>query len=490
MFNRSRRGAAFGLALLLGAGVAWPRPATAADGTLQTRILRAKRKVIPALVHIVPVQEFFVGGERRKRLATGSGVIIRRDGYVLTNSHVIGKGQKIICVLSDEREVPAIVVGSDPYTDVAVLKLDDTTLGGPVPFARFGDSDRLEQGAFVLAMGSPFGLARTVSVGVVSTMRRVLSDRAGTYGAFNTWIQTDAAINPGNSGGPLVDLHGRVVGINTRGLGIAENIGFAVPGNIAREVANTLIADGRVERSTIGVTFQSLESLRGVAPQAAGARPGGALISSVERTGPSARAGVQPGDLLMAINGAPVDGRYDELIPPLRKRLSELPVHAPTILRIVRQGTERNVEVVPDSLDVYYAAEFQAEEWGLTLTAVTASLMERYRLDDTSGVHVASSAPGKSAHTAGLRPGDVVYLLDGEPVRDLDHFRELYATVAEEKRERILLEVRNGSFYRFVLVKPKIVKDTDAAEEAEVPDDTDAAAPQPVEPEPTEPHAP
>ncbi len=460
-----------------------PRSAAGADPPLQAQILRAKRKMLPALVHIVPVQEFFVGGERRKRLATGSGVIIRRDGYVLTNSHVIGKGEKIICILSDEREVPASVVGTDPYTDVAVLKLDAAVLDGAVSYARFGNSDRLEQGAFVLAMGSPFGLARTVSLGVVSTTRRALGDPAGTFGRFNTWIQTDAAINPGNSGGPLVDLHGRIVGINTRGMaGVAENIGFAVPGNLAREIADKLIADGHVQRSTLHVTFQSIESVRGYPASGNGQRPTGALIASVERTGPAARAGVQPGDILIAIDGAPVDGRFDELIPALQKTLSDLPAEREVLLTVERQGEPLTLRAITAPLDVYFAPEFQAEEWGLTLTQVTAALVAQHRLEDASGVHVASAAPGKAGHTAGLRPGDIVYLLDGEPVRDMEHFRDLYATVAAEQRARVLLEVRNGSFYRFVLVKPKL--DADTATDAS-PDGAEGEADgEPLPPEP------
>ena len=483
------------LVLLCGIVGAAGRPpaAAAAEASLQRNILRAKRKVLPALVHIKPIQEFFVGGQRKKRLTSGSGAIISRDGYVITNSHVIGKGQKIICILSDEREVPAVVVGTDPYTDLAVLLLDADTLGGPVPYARFGDSDRLEQGQFVLAMGSPFGLQQSVSAGVVSTTHRVIGDTR-SIGRFNTWIQTDAAINPGNSGGPLVDLHGRIVGINTRGMvGVAENIGFSIPGNLAKEIADRLIATGWVERSTLGLSFQSIDSVRGLPLWENGTRPTGPLINAVARGGPAEAAGVRPGDIVVAINGEAADGRYDEHIPPLNKRIADLPPNTPTTLSLLRAGEPLEVIATTEPLEVFWADEFQAEDWGLTITGVTDSLVTRYQLDDTSGVHVASSAPGKPGYSAGLRPGDVVYFMDKAPVRDLEHFQELYETVREEQRERILLEVRNGSFHRFVLVKP-----TYKTEEAEAEDTTaepeanmeDAPASQPgADAEPAEPDA-
>ena len=445
-----------------------------ADRGLEARVLRAKRRVMPSVVTVVPVQEFFVGGERQKRLGTGSGVIIDRDGHVVTNQHVIGKGKKVLCILSDEREVPATVVGSDPYTDLAVIKLDADTLGGPAPFARFGDSDKLEQGQFVIALGSPFGLMRTLSMGVVSTTQRVLPLRQNNVGRYNTWVQTDAAINPGNSGGPLVDLRGRVVGINTRGLvGVAENIGFALPSNLVKEISRVLIADGRVSRSTLGLRFQSMESVRWILGTRGGLAPTGALVAAVEPGSPAQAAGALPGDIVMAIDGVPVDGRYDQHIPPLRKRIADMPEGREVVLRVLRRDAELTLSMRTAPLDVFYAEEFQAEAWGLTVTAVTDKIRLAQRLDDTSGVHVASAARGKPGHRGGLRAGDIIYHLDDEPVVDLDSFRELYDAVREDK-PLVLLEVRNGSFYRFVLVKTK--KKADDTQEDEQPEEGTAAA--------------
>jgi len=300
-------------------------------------------------------------------------------------------------------------------------------------------------------------------MGVVSTTDRVL-DEEGSIGRFNTWIQTDAAINPGNSGGPLIDLNGRIIGINARGiLGSAENLGFAIPGNLAHEIAEELIAQGRVDRSTLGLSFQSIESVRGLGPAAQDARGRGAIVSAIDAGGPAAQAGVRVGDMLVALNGAKVDGRYDELIPALRKRISDIAVGETVKLSLLRHGAQMTVDAISRPLDSYFADEFQAEDWGLTMKAVTETVRLRWRLDDLTGAIVASAAPGKPGYTAGLRSNDVVYVFDKTAVRNLDHFKELYAAAVQEKREAVMLQVRNGSFYRFVLVKPTYEKDEEPA---------------------------
>jgi serine protease Do len=217
---------------------------------LQPRIFTARNRVMPALVHIEPVRTIFSTGERRHALVTGSGFIFSQEGYVLTNHHVVENAEKLTCTLSNKKKLSAEIIGSDPSTDVAVIKLDLRDWGNEtIPYVNLGNSDSLEVGQIVLALGSPLGLSRSVSLGVISSIDRYFEDIGSMVSPYNLWIQTDAAINPGNSGGPLIDLSGQVVGINARGVFLAENLGFAIPINLAREVAEKLLQGNTIRRS-------------------------------------------------------------------------------------------------------------------------------------------------------------------------------------------------------------------------------------------------
>jgi serine protease Do len=234
-----------------------------ADNALQKRVLQAKQKVMPALVHIEPVKEIFTAGKRIKVQVTGSGMIFSPDGYVLTNNHVAEKAKHVKCTLESREEVYAEVIGLDALTDLAVLKLDlSDRADKQLPFVEFGDSDQIEVGELVLALGSPLGLSRSLSMGVISSIDRYFEDRGQMVSPFNLWIQTDAAINPGNSGGPLVNLEGKVVGINARAIFFGENLGFAIPINTAKLVIERIRKEGRVNRSWIGVEWQEIKEYR------------------------------------------------------------------------------------------------------------------------------------------------------------------------------------------------------------------------------------
>ena len=203
----------------------------------QEQLYAARDKVMPALVHIQPVVKDYQTGELKKQAVVGSGIVFHPDGYVLTNYHVAGKALRIICTLSNKEQIPAEFVGGDPATDIAVLKLDLTDFHGTIQPAELGNSDSIQVGQQVLAMGSPLSLARSVSAGVISTKDRYFSSdyrlpSGEKTGRYNLWIQTDAAINPGNSGGPLVDMDGRVIGINSRATFLANNLGFAITADI------------------------------------------------------------------------------------------------------------------------------------------------------------------------------------------------------------------------------------------------------------------
>jgi serine protease Do len=239
-------------AALLAAGCAGTRPE-------EEVIQEAKDKVFPAVVFIKPIQQEFRGGKMEKVQVFGSGAIISPEGYVVTNNHVAEKATEIRCVLSDREEVTAKIVGLDPETDLAVIKLNlaERKSKEPLPVAEFGDSTLLRVGELVMAMGAPHGFERSVSRGIVSSVERYLD-----FAPYNLWIQTDAAINPGNSGGPLVDIHGRIIGINARGMRGADNLGFAIPSMVVKDVVARILADGKVQRAWTGLRFQALKDFR------------------------------------------------------------------------------------------------------------------------------------------------------------------------------------------------------------------------------------
>jgi Do/DeqQ family serine protease len=343
--------------LAVGLGAAAPLPLLAAspiigpDGQIPT-LAPLLKEVTPAVVNIavkghVTVENpllrdpffrrFFdipEGPIQREVQAAGSGVIVdARAGYVITNNHVIENADEIVVTLKDKRQLEARLIGTDPGTDIAVLQIEAPDLVG-VPF---GDSDRLEVGDFVIAIGNPFGLGQTVTSGIVSAL-----GRSGLgIESYESFIQTDASINPGNSGGALIDLRGELIGINTAIVGPAGGnvgIGFAVPINMARSVMEQLVAHGEVRRGRLGVQVQDLtpdiaEALRvGV--------DGGAVIGRVEPDSPARRAGLQPGDVIIAVDGVSIQSSSD-----LRNRVGLIPVGTTVRLTILRNGAEQTVDV-------------------------------------------------------------------------------------------------------------------------------------------------
>lgn len=425
-------------ALLLGAAGC----ATLSGGS-QSAVLRAKDRVAPALVHIRPVKEVFSLGKREEVALIGSGFIISPDGYVVTNEHVAGETEFVKCVLSDKSEVEAVVVGADPFTDIAVLKLKS---GGPFPNVRFGDSDRLESGQTVLALGSPHGLARSVSMGIVSVTDRYLDDN-GRQAPFNTFIQTDAAINRGNSGGPLVDLRGEVIGVNARMLSGAENVGFAIPVSIVREVVEKIIATGRVQRSWVGVNLQEMRAKTDDPAQA------GVVIADVDPLSPAYEAKVQPGDILVAVNGAALNARFEEDLPAVRRLIADLPVGQPAAFSVQRGEERLEIAVTTEEHSAFKGEEVEFVEWGFTAAALTPEIVRRAQLPSRNGVLVSGVQVGGMAGAAGLQQGDIILELDGVEIPDLAAFRKAYRQVADSGKPLTLLLVKRGAMTRYVLVK-------------------------------------
>ncbi len=438
-------------------GVALVLEGCATVGGTQRGVIRAKDKVSPALVHIRPVKEVYSRGKREEVVAIGSGFIISPDGYVCTNEHVAGDSKAVYCVLSDKNEVEAEVVGVDPYTDIAVLKLKSDH---PLPYVKLGDSGKLKAGQTVMALGSPHGLARSVSLGIVSIPERHLGEDDPRLSPYNNWIQTDAAINPGNSGGPLVNLHGEVVGVNARMLRGAENVGFAIPINVAKEVADALIKKGRVQRSWLGISLQEmLAKTKDPAQQ-------GVIIADVDPLSPAYEAKLQPGDVLISVNNHPVNARFEEDLPAVRKLIADLPVGSTATLIVQRGAQKLAVPLVTEEGPEFRGTEQEFPEWGFTASELTPEIVRRAQLPSRKGILVSGVQVGGMAGNAKLRQGDIVLRMDDVEIENLQQFTKAYRTLAEAKKPMVMLFIKRGALTLYVLVKQELPKEGPNQEDA------------------------
>jgi serine protease Do len=381
------------------------------------------------------------GPQRQKSL--GSGFIIDSDGSILTNNHVIENAQKIVVKLADEREFEAKVVGTDPKTDIAVVKINDR---GSLPVAALGDSDRLEVGEWVMAIGNPFGLDNTITAGIVSAKGRHIG--AGPYDDF---IQTDASINPGNSGGPLINLRGEVVAINTAifsRTGGNIGIGFAIPINLVKELLPQLKGKGKVTRGYLGVLIQKVTP--DIAESLGLERARGALVANVSKDGPADRAGVKVGDVIVEFDGKEIKDSNE--LPIIVARTG---VNKKAQLKVLRDKKEVVLSVAVGELkeeEVVATAE-EKGELGLTVQRVTPEMAQSLGLERAEGVVITSVEPGGPADEAGLRRGDVILEIDRKPVRNLSDYRK---TMGETKKGKgVLFLVRRGESTLFLALKPR-----------------------------------
>ena len=415
-------------------------------------------RLLGAVVRIDVREIAFEQGARRFVAGVGSGVILSKDGLVLTNAHVASPhAVEISITLPSLERVGAKLVGWDHWTDLALIRLDPDELQRrhlTFQTASFGNSDALFPGQTVYAVGTPYGLTRTVTKGIISNSRRYFEDVEGVRGyetgAFNTWLQTDAAINPGNSGGPLVTEDGKVIGINSRGFVGADNLGFAIPANVARRIVAGLVAEGTIVRSYIGLvpgTLQDLERFYALALNT------GVLISSVDPGSPAARAGLRGGDILLAIDSKATDGRFPEQLPPIQNQIASLPVGSTVVLGIKRSGLTLTVPVVTERLESRVGEEWAFEKWGLSVRKVSRAYARENQLDDATGVIVIGVQPGYPAAVAGLAAGDVVTRVDQQPLGTLDVMKAIYQRF-EAKAEPLLVEARRERRVTLYVLKP------------------------------------
>jgi serine protease Do len=437
-------------------------------------VIRAKDRVAPALVHILPVKEVFTSGKREGVAIQGSGFILTADGYVVTNEHVAGQSRFMKCILQSKQEYDAEVIGVDPDTDVAVIKLKSDRKDFPT--VKLGSSNRLEAGQTVLALGSPHGLSRSVSAGIISVTDRYLgstspgSDPTDDRAPYNNWIQTDAAINSGNSGGPLVNLRGEVIGINTLKLMGADNVGFAIPIDVAKNVVDQLIAHGKVTRSWIGLNLQEMgrktddSSIKGV------------LIADVEPLSPAAEAGIQPGDVLQSVNGKSTDARYVEGLPAVRTAIADLPLGSEAVLRILRGTETKDFAVKTVEKSGLEGRELEFAEWGFTASEVTPLIARQIQLPPNTGIVISGVQGGGIAANAKLQSGDVILKVDDKAVEGLDSFKKAYDEVVAAKKALVLLDVKHGALARFVLVEQRNAPDAAKAPATEPAATSEGAA--------------
>ncbi|MFZ7111159.1 MAG: DegQ family serine endoprotease [Desulfatiglandales bacterium] len=372
-----------------------------------------------------------------KQRSLGTGFIIDKEGYILTNNHVVEKADEIKVKLADDREFSAKIIGRDPKTDLALVRIDGARDLVPLPL---GDSDALEVGDWVVAIGNPFGLGHTVTAGIVSAKYRQI----GT-GAYDNFIQTDASINPGNSGGPLLNTAGEVVGINAAIFsqsGGSVGIGFAIPVNMARDLLPQL-KSGRVVRGWLGVMIQhvtpEIKEKFGLKEEK------GALVSDVTAGGPAEKAGIERGDVIVAVDGQEIKEMKD--LPYL---IASTPVGKTVAIDVIRKGESKRIKVKIGELQEEGEETVVSEagpRMGMVVKEISPELAERFGLSETGGVVVVEVKADSPAGEAGLRPGDVILEIDQTQVTGLDAFRRIMDSYKQGDTVLLLTKRKGGTIY-------------------------------------------
>ena len=477
----------FAIALILFAVMASAAPPLRAHGTPDS-FAELAEKALPAVVNIStrqtverqrspdlpqfppgsPFEEFFrkffdqQPGERqnappRRATSLGSGFLIDASGIIVTNHHVIDKADEILVRLQDDRELTAEVVGRDPKTDLAVLRVE---ADGPLPFLEFGDSDKTRVGDWVVAIGNPFGFSGTVTAGIVSARKRDI--RAGPYDDF---IQTDAAINKGNSGGPMLDLDGKVIGVNTAitsPSGGSVGIGFAIPASLAAPVIDQLRRFRETRRGWLGVRIQNVTEEIAAAFQGFG-EPRGALVAAVMPDSPADKGGIQAGDIVLSF-----DGKDVEKMRSLPRIVSDTEVGATVPVEVWRKGSIVRLEVLVGRLEENEPAaaaagngspEHAIEALGLVVARPNDELRKEFELDEDAlergGLVVVGVAPDSDAEEKGVQPGDLILEADHRSVTSPKDLEDRIATLSEAGRRSVLLLVNRSGEDRFLAISLK-----------------------------------
>ncbi len=397
-----------------------------------------------------PFREFFdrFFGEQRRprhRPSLGTGFIINTNGYIVTNNHVVEEADEITVTLSSKEEFEATLIGRDPKTDLALLRVHSPL---PLPTVPFGDSENLEVGEWVLAIGNPFGLGHTVTAGIVSAKGRIIG--AGPYDDF---IQTDASINPGNSGGPLFNMRGEVIGINTAIMRSGQGIGFAIPINMAKSVLSQLYDKGNVTRGWLGVAIQSISP--GMLHAFKLDDANGALVSGIVTDSPADKAGLRQGDVIVDFHGSEVEDA--SALPSL---VAVVTPGTTVEVEVIRDGKRMTIPVTLGELEDDEAARIAglepsgvAELLGIQVEAITQDMARELRTDDDRGVVVTDVADESPAANAGIQPGDIIREVNRQTVEGLDAYED--ATTALEEDEPVLLLLERRGNHLYVAIRPE-----------------------------------
>ena len=427
-----------------------------ADGTDLTHAFEVVAKALrPSVVSVnsvrrVPMNNDFSGGffgqhpqgEAIQR-GLGSGVLVSKDGYILTNNHVVAGADEVDVVLSDDRDLRARVIGVDEKSDIAVIKI----AGDNYAAAPLGDSDKAEVGQWVLAVGSPFGLRQTVTAGIVSATGRANVGIAD----YEDFLQTDAAINPGNSGGPLVNLQGEVIGVNTAiasETGGNLGVGFAIPSNMARKIMESIIEKGRVERGWLGVAIQDLTT---ELAQSFGYSGTGALVGDVVDGGPAENAGIRTGDIIVEFNGKEVKNSAE-----LRNLVASTTPGTQVDIVVVRDGQKKTVKAKIGSLDDMAASPGPAAApaaWGMDVQTLTPQLARAAGVpEDQQGVIVTQVVRDSLADRVGIQPGDVIVSVGNSKITSTQDFRQ--AIASNNATAGLRLQILRDGMRRYVFIRP------------------------------------
>ncbi len=440
------------------------------EGYSQTGFAPVVKKVLPTVVNIasskvskVPTEFFgqlpddpmfrqFFGDDSNRRFRTprqapeqrekglGSGVVMTQDGYIVTNNHVVDGATDVTVTLADKREFKAKVIGTDPKSDIAVIKIDATNLS-PITIA---DSSKVQVGDYALAVGDPFGVGQTVTMGIVSATGR---SHLGIE-AYEDFIQTDAPINPGNSGGALINDRGELIGINTaiiaHGSEGNQGIGFAIPANMARNVMQQIVEHGKVTRAYLGIVPQDVTP--DIAKQFGEKEARGALVADVSAGSPAQKSGLERGDIILDVNGKPVSDSNE-----LRMTISMMAPDSDAKLKVLRNGSEREIAVKLDTMPTEQASKSEDKSDGSAnsaLSGVSVDNLDAQSASDlglspnTKGVVVTNVDPSSEAAEAGLRRGDVIQEVNRQPVKNTSDFER---AMRSSKDKPLLLVNRNGS---------------------------------------------
>jgi serine protease Do len=431
----------------------WGRDKTSA---LRAQIEQAIAKVKPALVRIRVVSTEYRDGREVKMQEVGSGAIISADGFIITNHHVAGHAARMFCTLWNREEIEAELIGTDPLTDISIIKLIPDK-PRKFEFAAFGDSAVMRVGDSVLAMGSPMALSQSVTLGILSNTEMVMPRFFGgsdgfrldgeSVGALVRWFAHDAAIYGGNSGGPLVNLKGEIIGINE----ISYGLSGAIPGNLAKEVARQLITTGKVERSWLGLDAQPLFKND--------KNEHGILIGGVVDDSPADKGGIKAGDLLVKINGTPVDVHFDEQMPEFMSLISGLPVNKEVPVVVRRDGKELALNITTVEREKIFPQQHEIKQWGLVARNFSFLLSKEYKRAGTNGALVSSVRPGGASGEAkpAIQYGDVLVKVNDTPINSVEDLQAVTREVTkgktqptpvmavfERKAERFMTVVRVG----------------------------------------------